>query len=315
MSNNIYLFSHTFSYYSSSLFVYHIYGEYDLNEIGMKLSNLIDENIYISKIGNTLNIEINNKFISVLSLRELLMKQPLLYNNYLIPLGINVKNQLEEIDFSKEANCLIIGDYDVGIKSFISSFVLSSLIKLNTNVLEYHLYDETGDFNDYNYLFKTINNGDFKDYLSKIINLVDERVNLFSFKNVHHIDEYNILLNQDNKELIKRNIYIIELDDFNNNYDYKYIDDKIMYLIHVGRDVGVYVIFVSRNIKKVSTILYSLFKHKFIFNIGKNKTNLIESKHLDVLINKGDCIYHRENSIKRLQCPKFTLEELKKIKQ
>ena len=88
-----------------------------------------------------------------------------------------------------------------------------------------------------------------------------------------------------------------------------------MYLIHVGRDVGVYVIFVSRNIKKVSTILYSLFKHKFIFNIGKNKTNLIESKHLDVLINKGDCIYHRENSIKRLQCPKFTLEELKKIKQ
>ena len=33
-----------------------------------------------------------------------------------------------------------------------------------------------------------------------------------------------------------------------------YIDDKIMYLIQVGRDMGIYVIFISRNIKKVSRI-------------------------------------------------------------
>jgi hypothetical protein len=50
-------------------------------------------------------------------------------------------------------------------------------------------------------------------------------------------------------------------------------------------------------------------------NIGKNKTNLIESKQLDVLTNKGDCVFHRDANLKRIQCPKITLEEYKKIKQ
>ena len=304
----------TFSSYSSSLIVYHIYDEYDLNKIGLKLGNLIDENLYLSKVKNTLSIEINNKFVSILSLKELLMKQPMLYN-YLIPIGINAKNQLEEIDISKEANLLIIGDYDVGIKSFINSFILSSIIKVGIENIEYHLYDEVGDFNDYHYLFKSVNNGEFKDYLNNLIQLIDERVNLLSLKNIHQVDEYNIVMSQEKKGTLKRLIYIIELDDFNRNYDYKYIDDKIMYLIQVGRDIGIYVIFVSRNIKKVSTILYSLFRYRFIFNIGKNKTNLIESKQLDVLINKGDCIFHRDANIKRIQCPKITIEEYKKIKQ
>ena len=110
-------------------------------------------------------------------------------------------------------------------------------------------------------------------------------------------------------------VYVIELDDFNHNYDYKYIDDKIMYLIQVGRDIGIYVVFISRNIKKVSTILYSLFKYRFIFNIGKNKTKLIESKQLDVLVNKGECIFHRDDYIKRIQCSKITIDEYEKIKQ
>jgi len=140
-------------------------------------------------------------------------------------------------------------------------------------------------------------------------------VNQIGLKNLHQIDEYNIIVSQEKKETLKRVIYVIELDDFNNSYDYKYIDDKLMYLIQVGRDVGIYVIFISRNIKKVSTILYSLFKHRFIFNIGKNKTNLIESKQLEVLINKGDCIFHRDTSIKRIQTAKLSIDEYKKIKQ
>lgn len=305
----------TFASYSSSLVVYHIYDDFDLNTLGIKLSTLIDENIYITRVGNVLNIEINNKYISILSLKELLMKQPILYNNYLIPIGMNVKNQLEEIDFSKEANMLVTGDFDVGIKSFITSLILSSIIKVGTENLEYNLYDEVGDFNNYHYLFNSINNGDFKDFLTMIINQIDERVNLLSLKNIHQIDEYNIIMTQNKKETLKRIIYIIELDDFNNSYDYKYIDDKIMYLIQVGRDMGIYVIFISRNIKKVSTILYSLFKHRFIFNVGKNKTNLIESKQLEVLINKGECIFHRDTYMKRIQTPKLTIDEYKKIKQ
>jgi len=173
---------HTFASYSSSLIVYQIYDDFDLNSLGIKLSTLIDENIYITRINNTLNIEINNKYVSTLSLKELLMKQPMLYNNYLVPIGMNVKNQLEEIDFSKEANILVIGDFDVGIKSFINSIILSSIIKVGTEVIEYNLYDEVGDFNDYHYLYNNINNGDFKEYLKNIINIIDERVNQIGLK-------------------------------------------------------------------------------------------------------------------------------------
>lgn len=306
---------HSFTSYSSTLFTFQIYDDFDCNTIGNKLSSLIEESIYLSKVGLTLNIEINNKNISILSLREVLTKQPMLYNNYLIPIGMNVKNQLEEIDFSKEANILIIGDFNVGIKSFISSLIITSILKVSIDNIEYNLFDDYGDLNDYHYLFKNINNGDIKEYLKNIINEIDERINLMNLKNVHQIDEYNIVMNQEDNKILKRIIHIIELDDYNNNYDYRYIDDKIMYIIQVGKDVGIYTIFISRNIKKVSTILFSLFKYRMIFNIGKIESPLIESQHSKVLNSKGECLFYRDNLIKRIQTPKFTLEEQNKIKK
>ena len=313
--NYRYRLLHCFSSYSSSLLVFQIYDEFDCSTIGSKISILIEENIYLSKVSSNLNIEINNKNSSVLSLRELLSKQSILYNNYLIAIGINIKNQIEEIDFSNNANILVIGDINAGVKSCVSSIVLSTIMKVTVDKVEFHLFDELGDFCDYNFLFKTINNGNIKEYLKNIIDIIDERVNMFNLKNIHHIDEYNILLSQESYNIIKRMIYVVELDDYNNNHDYKYIDDKIMYIIQVGMAVGVYIIFVSRNIKKVSTILFSLFKNKLVFNIGEIETPLIETKHCKVLTNKGDSIFYRETIIKRIQCPKFTKEELEKIKQ
>lgn len=306
---------HMFSSYSATLFIFIIYDEFDHNLIGTKLTSLIEENMYISKVSNTLNIEINNKNKSILSLREVLVKQPLLYNNYLIPIGINVKNQLEEIDFSREANILVIGDFNVGIKSFVSSIVMSTILKVSIENIEFNLFDDYGDFNQYDFLFKSINNGDIKEYLNNILRQIDERINLMTLKNIHQIDEYNILIEHEKEEKIKRIIYIIQLDDYNNAYDYRYIDDKIMYIIQVGKDVGIYTIFISRNIKKVSSILFSLFKYKIIFNTASLESPLIETKHVKVLSNNGDVLFYRENIIKRMQTPKFTIEEMNKIKK
>lgn len=305
----------TFCSCSSSLLSLQIYDEYNCNELGTKISSLVEESIYISKIGISLNIEINNKYTSILSLRDLLMKQSMLYNNYLIPIGINIKNQIEEVDFSKEANLLIIGDFNTGVKTFIASTILSTIIKLNNEYIEFNLFDDIGDFNEYHYLFHEINNGDIKEYINNIIAIIDDRVNLMSLKNIHQIDEYNATIMYEKNDVLNRIIYVIELDDFNNNYDYRYIDDKIMYIIQVGRDVGIYIFFVSRNIKKVSSVLFSLFKYRLIFNTGNVETNLIETMHTKVLISKGDCLFFRENNIKRLQTPKLSIDEIKKIRK
>ena len=122
-------------------------------------------------------------------------------------------------------------------------------------------------------------------------------------------------MDQEETQRIKRIVHIIELDDYNNNYDYRYIDDKIMYVIQVGKDVGIYTIFISRNIKKVSTILFSLFKYRMIFNVGSIESPLIESHHSKILNAKGECLFYRDNIIKRIQTPKFTIEELTKMKK
>lgn len=301
--------------YSSSFLSFYIYDDFDCNEIGNKLINFIEESIYVTKIGNMLNIEINNKYVSILSLKELLMKQMLLYNNYLIPIGLNNKNQLEEIDLSKEPNILIIGEANVGIKTFIASYILSCLIKLGTQTIEFNLFDEIGEFQDYSLLFNKIDNGDIKDYFVKIVNEIDTRVNLLSSMNLHLIDEYNIKMEELKKEKYKRIVYIIELDDYNRDYDYQYIDDQIMYIIQVGRDVGIYIIFINRNVNKITSIMFSLFKYKLLFNCGKKVSNLIEHKHVEVLSNKGDCIFYRDNIIKRLQTPKISIDEIKRIEK
>lgn len=310
-----YKINQSFFSYSCSFLSFHIYDEVECSDLGLKLSNIIEESIYLSKINNILNLEINNKFNSILCLKDVLTKQAFIYNNYLMPIGINIKNQLEEIDFSKEANILIIGDFNVGIKTFIASIIITTIMKVTTENFEFNLFDDIGEFNDYSFLFNNIKNDDIKEFLKNILLQIDERINTFSLRNVHQIDEYNILLKQENKKSYKRIVYIIELDDYNINYDYQYIDDKILYIIQVGRDVGVYVMFISRNIKKVSNILFSLFKYKCIFNCGKMESNVIESKHCKVLTQKGECLFYRENNEKRIQIPKFTKEELDKIKK
>ena len=144
---------------------------------------------------------------------------------------------------------------------------------------------------------------DFEDYDSALIQAKEV------------IDEYNIKMEQQNKEKYKRIFYIIEVDDYNRDYDYQYIDDQIMYIIQVGRDVGIYVVFISRNVNKITSIMFSLFKYKLLFNIGKATSKLVEYKHLEVLSNKGECLFYRDNIIKRIQTPKLSLDEIKKIEK
>lgn len=299
--------------YSSSFLSFYMFDEFDCQDIGNKLIKFIEENLYITRNGNMLNIEINNKHISILSLKEMLCKQMLLYNNYLIPIGLNIKNQLEEVDLSKEPNFLIIGDANTGIRNFIASFILSCIIKLSNNIIEFSIFDELGEWSDYHFLFKKIDNGDIKDYFSFIINEIDQRVNELSLHNIHLIDEYNIKMDQEKKEKFIRKMFIIELDDYNCNYDYQYIDDKIMYIVQVGRDVGIYVTFISRNIEKITSVMFSLFKYKLIFSVQNKKTTLIETMHLKVLNNKGECLFFRDSNIKRIQTPKISLQEINKI--
>lgn len=301
--------------YSCSLLSFYVFKELDCEAIGRKIALMIEESIYVSKLNNLLNIEINNKNNKILSIRELLSKQAILYNNYFIPIGINLKNQLEEIDFSKDCNMLIIGDFNTGIKNFVSCIIISCIIKLGTDLISFNLHDEINDFNNYHYLFKNVDNQDIKDYLSKIIILIDDRINEININNYKNIDEYNNECLSLRKKKWTREIYTIVLDDYNNQYDYQYIDDKIMYINQVGRSVGIYTMFISRYPRKVSSVLFSIYKYKFVFNNGSEISKLIEINHSKVLLGKGECLYYRDSNIKRIQTSKISLEEIDKIKK
>ncbi len=299
--------------YSATCFTYSIYSEYECNIVGEKLTAVLDERVYIHRIDKSLNIEVNNKHICILTIKSMLLMQSVLKNNYLLPIGINLKNQLEEIDISKDGNMLLIGEYKSGIRTFVTSYIMSMLVKMGTETIVFNLYDELSDFSQYAILFKEIEKTEIKEYLNRIIREIDDRIQLLSENKCRQIDEYNIKQDMDKKVKMRRIVYVIQIDEYNKTNDFRYIDDKIMYIIQLGKDVGIYTLYISREPQKVSTVLFSLFKHKMIFSLKNKKIALLESSQFNVLEQPGEAIYIKETSKKRIQTALVTIEEVNKI--
>ena len=50
------------------------------------------------------------------------MMQESLYNNFIIPLGINSENKVVELDINRNGHLLLVGDRNSGITNFVRSF-------------------------------------------------------------------------------------------------------------------------------------------------------------------------------------------------
>ncbi len=299
--------------YSYTVFSYVIYSSFDCKSIGDAITNLIKEEVYIFKNNNNLYIEIENKKFFSFNVYDILVKQNVLKNNYLMPLGFYYEEEILEVDVSKNGSFLICGDKISGVKNFISYYVYAHYIKVDPSMYEFYLYDHEREFEIYKKLFKEVYSSDINGLISIIQNNIDSRYMLFRERHVKNIDEYNFSFDSNEERLkntLKRLNYVIYLNDEN---DHKDIEDKIIYFLQSCKDVGINIIFVTRNILNYSTIFVSTFEKRIVFALKNPQMSklCLDSAYACVLKAAGEAIFYRNGLKRRIQCPKVIVNNEK----
>ena len=225
---------YTISYQITS-YKYTIFSEFNIDNLIERLNNVIEEDILIGKENSNLMIQITNKYPQILTIKEILLKQNLLYNNYVIPIGLTYENKLCELDVTHNGNLLLIGSKDSGIKNFINYFIFAMFVKMNLINYEIEIYDSLNEFYHLEKFIPIEKDIEINEYLNKVINLIDSKLEVINNAKTTTIDEYNQKIDIDNEaiEKIKRKFIIINAIDVDKE-TYTYFENKIMYITQLG---------------------------------------------------------------------------------
>ena len=150
------------------------------------------------------------------------MMQESLYNNYIIPIGINSEKRIVEVDINKSGHFLLVGSSNSGVTNFVRSFVVALFVKQNLSNYEIKIIDNSEDFKAFNDIIEILS-GDLNQIFTTIIDELEERINILSKNSVNTIEEYNrkIEVNNLDLEMLMKKFYIInKYTDEESNYNH-----------------------------------------------------------------------------------------------
>ena len=286
----------------------------DVNRIIDKIMDIIENDLLYSidynKNGNNILIlQIANDQPITLTLYELIVKATSLKT--LNPLGITYDNEVFEYDLNKISSIFLIGDYGSGITNFINCEIIKRLIVGGLEKYSFYFFDENRDFNRYTDI------GDFSyninDFFEEIKDIINERIKILNEYNVNTYSEYlkSIEMKEEKNKLPKMLVVIGEIK--NTELDYSFIENKLVYLLQFANKVGIEVLYVSRNINYISSILLSSFDIKLLFKCSeKISKKVLNNENAKYLYGNGDALIGINNNCKRIQLPLITELELNK---
>lgn len=306
---------HTISYQITS-YKYIIFSEFNLDNLIERLNNVIEEEILIGKENNNLIIQITNKYPQILTIKEILLKQSNLYNNYILPIGLTYENKLCEIDLVQNGNILLIGSKGSGLKNFVYYFISALFVKMNLINYEIEIYDKLNEFSNLEKIIPIESNLDINEYLNKTISLIDNKLEIINNAKTTNIEDYNrkIDIENENIEKMKRNFIIINTIDVDKE-TYAYFENKIMYITQLGEKAGVNVIYIIRDELYYTSIISSLFSQKIVFKVNTSSfsNKIMSNNNALYLQNKGDAFFLSQIKARRIQTPFVSSKDLEKV--
>lgn len=303
--------------YKITTYKFTMFSEYDLQSLANRLNNIIEEHLLIAQEGNNLIIQIINKYPQILTMRELLMKQNNLYNNYVLPIGLTYENKLCEVDLTTNGNLLLIGSSNSGLKNFINYYIFGLFVKEDLIKYEFEIYDPKNEFYYLHHLIKINNEDDINAYLNLVIGEIDNKLEIINKNATSTIDEYNKKLDIDNcnEARMKRKFIIINKLECDKE-TYSYFENKIMYVTQLGEKAGVTVVYLVRDENYITSIVLSLFVNKLVFKLNSSyfSSKVLNNDNATYLEANGDCLYLSQVKARRLQTPLVSKKDLESIK-
>lgn len=285
-----------------------LYSYVDVKLLIKKLQEVLSDNFFYSKENSVLTLQIKNQYEQMLSIKDLLLKQSCLMNNYIMPIGISSDDQLVEIDLSKKGNFIFIGNENSGIKNAVNSFIITLFTKALLNNFNLKIFDIYNDFEKYNNIID-INKGNILEFLEEIINEINERLEIFKSFDIYNFTEYNrkIEMGLINESYMRRNIVIINHLNMDKE-TFSLFENKLMYINQSSNKTGINILFISRNTNTINNVIMSLFENKLFFKCNSERfnKNILKNDNCYYLLGYGDCLLLTDNSTTRLQIPLLT---------
>lgn len=295
------------SYYVSTY--YYDIGNIDLIKIIKYLKYRIGKEILYYYHNNQLVLQITNDNLTFLSLKELIQNNDSIDNR--VAFGIDYNNKLILSDINEEPLLLLLGDSNVGINTFIESFIYTLLLRESVDFYHFLVYNNVNDISKsisekFNFIKQSNDILSFFDEVNKNIN---ERLSILNKNNVINYQELiKKEMNSDDVISLKKGIFIIN-DLYNEYKNIKLFENKMLYFSQVCKKVGITLIYVVRKENNINSTIYNLFDNKIWFHTSKQICEKISINRNDfinnasVLMNKGDCLYVGKKSKKRMITP------------
>ena len=279
---------------------------------------------------STIGIELPNKKISIVTVREILEQIPkkLEKNKLIVSLGKNIMGETIYFDINQTPHLLVAGATGSGKSVCINSLIISLLMRANPNEIKLLLIDpkkvELNIYNGIPHLLAPVVSEPrvANTALKKIVAEMERRYDLFSDSGTKNIAGYNLYLEKKGSAEQKPLPYIVVIIDELADLMLvaaKEVEDSILRITQMARAAGIHLIVATQ--RPSTDVITGLIKANIPSRISFAVSSSIDSRTIldmmgaEKLLGKGDMLFlpMGENIPIRIQGAFISEEEIKKV--
>ena len=282
---------------------------------------------------NTVGVEIPNKNISAVPIREVLSNIPkdMSSAKILVSLGKDIMGKTCCADISKMPHLLVAGSTGSGKSVCINSFICSILMYRKPDEVKLMLVDpkkvELSNYNGIPHLLCPVVTDAKKANvaLQKIVAEMERRYDVFAESNVKNISGYNEMIEKNNKsnstDIAKMPYIVVIIDELADLMliAAKEVEDSIMRITQMARAAGIHLIVATQ--RPSTDVITGVVKANIPSRIAFAVASQIDSRTIldmggaEKLLGKGDMLYKPmgQNTPTRIQGNFISDEEIERL--
>lgn len=255
------------------------------------------------------SIELNNK--KYYNLSKLVYHKDF-KDNFVVPIGIDENDEKYYLDLKQVSGMLISGETGSGKSVFLHSIIISLLLKNSPNDLKFIIADRRKvELNNYKHLPHLLKNINEFDNLDTIVDIINQRKEIFIEKRFTSIDTYN----EQNDEKLPRIMIII--DEMAELLNFEGVKNNLYEILSDGYKYGINIIIATSSYLKdyYDDKLIDLFSYILTFDLAsKEQAKFIKIDNAHLLNVQGDALIKCHNDkIVNLQTPYVSLKDIENV--
>lgn len=271
-------------------------------------------------------IEVPNESVQMVGLYEVLKKG---YQNkskkLLVGLGRTISGEEVQIELNKMPHLLVAGSTGSGKSVCINTLIVSVLLRATPDEVKFVMIDpkkvELNVYNDIPHLLSPVVTNPKKAAvaLRKVVQIMDERYELFADAFVRNMEGYNEYARKNKLDELPYIVVIIdELSDLM-VVAAKEVEESIMRLAQMARAAGIHMIVATQrpSVDVITGVIKSNIPSRIAFAVSSNMDSrtILDMGGAERLVGKGDMLYLPAGEGKpiRVQGAYVSEEEIEKI--